>query len=433
MVALRTSALSSTEIVWRELIPGRLLRVRAEIGHQQWDIFSLYQHAITSASAEERVKLMEKRRVVLTKLDKVLSEVPLRSMILLGGDFNMSLLSQPPLVGHGVITGASATDLEQERLVLNELLAKHRLTVLNSRGKKQATYEHPTGCTQIDFVRQQVADFEAKQSGPVDSGLAGWRHLGHKLLSGSMRRQWRPWQHRQSPLEARKAQAAATPGDAAVSAVKQRCLGRESSRRLPPLQGVTNEIECHWKLRAQLRQLQCVHILRHAFQAMKVYGSAQRAHRALKKACRQRKRQRLLSGLLQIEQAARSGDCKAFHRFIKLVAPKPFVPKIKLRDEHGIDHDKAPRGRLREYASRLFHAADTDLPPCYPLLQILSPSSDGSGPYFRSKKGKAVPAGSAQICTWQARPFALTPFAQVALIFQAFGHGFSYSLAAKAW
>ena len=413
MVAIRTSALSSKEILWQELIPGRLLRVRAEIGRQQWEILSLYQHAITSASAEERVKLMERRRAVLTKLDKVLSEVPLRSMILLGGDFNMSLLSQPPLVGHGVITGASATDLEQERLVLNELLAKHRLTVLNSWGKKKATYEHPTGCTQIDFlvVRQQVADSEAKKSGPVDSGLAGWRHSGHRLLSGNMRLQWRPWQHRQSPLETRKAHTAVTPGDEAVSelrtAVKQRCPGRESSRKLPPLQEVTTEIECHWRLRAQLSQLQCVHILRHAFQAMKVHGRAQRAHRALKKACRQRKRQRLLNGLQQIEQEARSRDCKAFHTFVKLVglvAPKPFVPKIKLRDERGMTMTKLQEGdRLREYASKLFHAADTDLPPMLPAPADIVSKQRWEWAILQVKKGKAVPAGSAQICTWQAR------------------------------
>ena len=397
MVALRTS------LIWQEIIPGRLLRVRAVVGRQQWGIFSLYQH-------EERVKLTEKRRPVLKKLDKVLSDVPLRSMMLLGGDFNMSLMPQPPLVGHGVIQGASATDLEQERLAPNEVLAKRRLTVINSWGRKSATYERPTGSTQIDFlvVRQQVADSEAKKSGPVDSGLAGWRHSGHRLISDSVRPQWRPWQHKRSPLKERKAPSEVTPGDQAVaelrSMVKQRCPGRESSRKLPPLQEVTAEVECHWKLRAQLSQLHCVHILQHAFQAMKVYGRAQRAHRALKKACRLRKRQRLLNGLQQIEQAARSGDCKAFHTFVKLVSPKPFVPRIKLRDEHGMTMTKLQEGdRLREYATKLFHAADTDLPPLLPAPADLFSKQRWAWPILQVKKGKAVPAGSAQICTWQHR------------------------------
>ena len=55
-------------------------------------------------------------------------------------------------------------------------------------------------------------------------------------------------------------------------------------------------------------------------------STAQRAHRDLKKACRQRKRHRLLHGLQQIEQASQRGDYKAFHAFVKLVSPKPFVP-----------------------------------------------------------------------------------------------------------
>ena len=87
-------------------------------------------------------------------------------MLLIGGDFNTSLAPHPPNVGHGVLKNAAA-DLEQERQLLNEFFCRHRLSVLNSWGRKQATYEHPTGNTQIDFlvVRQQVSDSCAKQAG----------------------------------------------------------------------------------------------------------------------------------------------------------------------------------------------------------------------------------------------------------------------------
>ena len=61
MVVLRTSMLTSTEVSWQEIIPGRLLRVRAVINHQQWELFSLYQHAMSPGSAEEKAKLLAKR------------------------------------------------------------------------------------------------------------------------------------------------------------------------------------------------------------------------------------------------------------------------------------------------------------------------------------------------------------------------------------
>ena len=54
-------------------------------------------------------------------------------------------------------------------------------------------------------------------------------------------------------------------------------------------------------------------MLKMAFQAMRAEASAQKAHRALKRACRQRKRAQLLAGLESREEAARKGDSKAFY------------------------------------------------------------------------------------------------------------------------
>ena len=64
MVAIRTSLLTSGEVSWQEIIPGRLLRVRAILGQQQWDFFSLYQRAMSSGAAADKDKLLERRGLI---------------------------------------------------------------------------------------------------------------------------------------------------------------------------------------------------------------------------------------------------------------------------------------------------------------------------------------------------------------------------------
>ena len=185
--------------------------------------------------------------------------------------------------------------------------------------------------------------------------------------------------------------------------VKAKCPGRTMRPVLPPRDGVSLEIECHWKLRKMLRQLGGVYLLRSVFRAIALHAKAQRAHRALKKACRQKKRDRLLQGLQQIEQASERKDGKAFYAFVKLVSPKPFVPKIKLRDARGMTLTKTQEGeQLREYAEELFHAGDVQLPPLEPSPPELFSRQSSEWAIMQLKKGKAVPSGSAQIASWQA-------------------------------
>ena len=62
MVAIRTSLLTSDEVLRQEIHPGRLLRVRAVLDQPQWVIFSLYQHAMSAGSASDKDKLLDKKR-----------------------------------------------------------------------------------------------------------------------------------------------------------------------------------------------------------------------------------------------------------------------------------------------------------------------------------------------------------------------------------
>ncbi|CAE7370346.1 unnamed protein product, partial [Symbiodinium sp. CCMP2456] len=165
MLGIRKSLLVDDHHSWNEIVPGRLLHWRGCIGKQQYDIFNLYQHSLSQHSDEQKQLLMQNRRGVWSKLDTALSALPFRSAIVLMGDFNMVMQPHATVVGQGVHAGSQVHDLRQERSDVLEVLARHRQTALNTWGKKQYTYRHPSGSSQIDyvFVRQHQADQKAKE------------------------------------------------------------------------------------------------------------------------------------------------------------------------------------------------------------------------------------------------------------------------------
>ena len=183
LVVIRSSLLGNGEVCWQEVAP------------QHWEIFGLYQHALTSGGHAGDGGVLDKRQRIWKALDKSLSAVPHRGLITVAGDFNMILSPAPPVVGHGVKPGTSNKELDSERDTVMEILSRRRLTVLNRWGKKAATYKRPKGETQIDFVavRQQHADRRSKQAKPIRTGLAAWRKAGHEAIFASVRAQWRPW------------------------------------------------------------------------------------------------------------------------------------------------------------------------------------------------------------------------------------------------
>ena len=111
LVAIRRSSLSHREVCWQEIIPGRLLQVRVELGRQCCEILGLYQHAMTARSATEKSKVMSSRRAVWRALDKAISSLPFRAMLVLGGDFNASLEPRAKVAGSGLVLGSQAQDL----------------------------------------------------------------------------------------------------------------------------------------------------------------------------------------------------------------------------------------------------------------------------------------------------------------------------------
>ena len=106
--------------------------------------------------------------------------------------------------------------------------------------------------------------------------------------------------------------------------MKEACEGRALRPQLPKLASVTDQIESRCRIQKKLGEAwNGVSVLKIAFRALRLHATAQQAHKLLKKACRQRKRERILAG----EQAARTGDSKSFFGFARLVSPKLSSPK----------------------------------------------------------------------------------------------------------
>ena len=83
--------------------------------------------------------------------------------------------------------------------------------------------------------------------------------------------------------------------------------------------------------------------------------------------------------------------------------PKPFVPKIKLRDESGMTMTRFQEGEaLKKYATKLFDDERAALPPLVPVPAEFLARHRWEWAIMRIRSGKAVPAGSAQIVTWQS-------------------------------
>ena len=101
-------------------------------------------------------------------------------MVVLTGDFNLSLDTQLPVTGNGALPGNLGI-LREERAKVMELLREARMTVVNTWRKAEPTYLRPTGNTQIDYVaiRQHVADGFCKCYKPLARDFASWRGCGH--------------------------------------------------------------------------------------------------------------------------------------------------------------------------------------------------------------------------------------------------------------
>ena len=151
------------------------------LGMQQMDVIGVYQHAYLMKAG------MTDKGALLRKLDSLLSSLPVRSHILLGGDYNAALISESRVCGHGILQKELSDKEKADKSKLMDILKRHGLVALNTWGKKTtaSTYIHAKGTSHM-MTRHAIADGVAKQTRPQKTRMAGWRTTGQVPLLGSV-------------------------------------------------------------------------------------------------------------------------------------------------------------------------------------------------------------------------------------------------------
>ena len=357
----------------------RLLHVRCFSKKQHLDLVCVYQHALPFEAGALKTTLA-KRKQLWNKLDSLLQSFPVRSSVVVAGDFNSNLCSSGSCIGHSVLHNAAKSTVVEERRWLSGLLASHQLTALNSWSRKLPTYWHPSGSSQIDWilVRSSLADSCAKKCTPSDAPVAGWRSAGHKVLKASIPLNWMPWRISGSRTEKALVSSRNEAPDASpLQKVIQEVSGSEVPARQIPARpgfvGVDGEILQFWQVRKLLSQHR-IASLRDVFVRMRLVLKLQRRRRELQAAVRARKRQQLLETLQLAENASKTGDSRTLYQCVRWLAPRNIRRTIRLRDEQGLLlHPKDECKLLADYAGDLFRARrGTDIPQLQ--LSPLDPS-----------------------------------------------------------
>ena len=336
----------------------------------------------------------------------------------------MVMQPHPKVAGFGIHSGNSVLDLRQERAEVMEMLERHRLTVLNTWGRKTYTYKHPSGSSQIDYVviRQQHADHVSKGCTTVKAPVAGWRTSGHEILQASIRQSWQPWKSENSP---RKALSTTAPSLQKLQLDVQPSLGALQASLLqhhnvpstkppkPPLRNVDVEIRGIWRNLARARARFSRGPLSRLFGAWQLALLKCRARREIKRIARQRKRHQLLNVLELAESADAHHQSRDYYKYIRMIAPKTMSKKICLRDVNGqLQSPEQECQQLTSYVRSLFSGTRFELPQQEPLpLEWFIPS-EWEWAFKQLQNHKAVPKGQASIQTWKLHSSEVAPVLQ---------------------
>ena len=177
MIAIRKSIASFESVRWSTPLVGHLMHVRFPVQGRHVDIINLYQYALSSGP--DRAAVLHKRERVLHHLDKTLSSLPIRNVLLLGGDFNTMGTRDSLPFGPGTYLGPNP---HPDRHLLAHLANTHRLTALNTWGRisKAPTFEQDRIRSQIDFFFARAAQVDGRSrqawhGSPVSSPAMAWR------------------------------------------------------------------------------------------------------------------------------------------------------------------------------------------------------------------------------------------------------------------
>ena len=176
LTMISTRLVKADDIQYVAAHPGRLLHIRIPRGQSSVDIVNWYQYSVSDAEG-----VFDRRLSLLTKLQRCVAGLPQqRNSLLLAGDFNCPISTNPPVCGNCVLTPTSTRYKDAKDL--HNVLSTLHLCVLNTWQKPRhgqlATFTFGEIASQIDFiiVRPRQADAAAKGAQIIaDFPVGAWR------------------------------------------------------------------------------------------------------------------------------------------------------------------------------------------------------------------------------------------------------------------
>ena len=443
-IAVRKSLVKGNAVRSADILPGRLLHVRISGAQFGIDLISCYQHVISSR--EPRSKTAAKRELIWSTLGRYLSSLPRRNVLILGGDFNCSV------VAHTGIAGASTPPPSEYYFDQDDFLALAKapsLCFLNTwtrrSGGAMNTFLNGAHSSQIDYIltRCSQADSLAKQSRPVPGlDFSPWR-LGARhapvqastplkpgwLSQTSRRPQTDAYDklaledslHRrdqQSQVFFARVQAAvADLGDYTAEALNQlllqQCMQvypKQHRPRAPrPWQNaqVQTSVRAMWTQRQALRRVGHnvrlgLFSVRHVFHAFREFARFQRSYRELRRQGKAQRRQMLVNKLQEASQAAERKDTKSLYQVIRQISPKQLRGKVRIRSTDGqLLTPLEEHAEISDYFRDLFGTDREDLVPQARLDPVLLERHEIEISLSKLGAGRAVPQGHAPSSAWK--------------------------------
>ena len=373
MAAIRKSITPFESVRWSTPLVGHLIHVRFPVKGRHVDVINLYQYALHTGP--DRAAVLHKRERVLHHLDKTLSSLPIRNVLLIGGDFNSMGTRDSLPFGPGTYLGPNP---HPDRHLLAHLANTHRLTALTDplfhllrwRGGARhypilvsipaVHYQSPAKLH--EDPKNRAPRYQLAQ--PPDRVQAFHDHLAHILPVSP------------TPLDLDRAlqQAAAQH----LLPVQPNARGDSAADR------VTGMVKQMWNLRhtAQqyaievLRPFTLVAQIRHwrgtgerlwfsigqLLSAWRHQASYLRQHRHLRRRGRQVKKELLEEQLQQAWEADRHGDKSSIWKVVNRLAPRTARVKIQLRGKQGnLLTPMEEAERFRTYCEHIYQLPSSHL------------------------------------------------------------------------
>ena len=387
------------QISWTEIEPGRLVHIRIHGTSRNIDFLAIYQHVHSGDK-------LNKRQLLLDRLNDILSKIPQRNMLVLLGDLNTSLTRRSKVVGNGHFlhrgqrcTGTNHSDSQE----LHDLLRQHSLLALNTwMTDNTATFVHGHTASRIDYIccREVHADHTAKQVQIMDDFfMRSATGAHHAPLLVSLLRHWTPptkqvfannWTYRQRlELHTRWEQQDTFLVGRQLDMQNAIAQLPTTGGSLEALHSVMNQIKAtdfraeraasvhHYDLtpfqafqhhEQQLRALPLASDdLTSVFQAWFHITKRQTARRMMNTTAKQSRRTRMQKIFDQADAAERSHDHFRLYQAVRALAPKQKLQWIQLRHTDGslANPVQAATNMLQTWYEALYHApaSEHDLVP----------------------------------------------------------------------